>query len=77
MSTKTVRNENIVKLRELTEKLTIPSSNEDYGFIVKKLKDIVDNGKREMEGYSSEQSKIKCYETMCSKITTILKEVSF
>lgn len=75
MATKTVRSENMVKLRELTDKLD--PSNDEYVIIVKKLKDIVENGKKDIESISSEQSKISCYETMCFKITNILKDVNF
>jgi hypothetical protein len=73
---KIVPNENIVKLRELSEKLC-ENPNEEYKLIVKKLKTIVDAGKNEIEKSQSEKSKIKCYETMCSTITNLLSNVQF
>jgi vacuolar-type H+-ATPase subunit H len=74
MATKSVENENMVKLKELTNKLS-SSTNKKYSTIVKELKSIVDEGKKEVERNSNPQSKMKCYETMCSKITNILKNV--
>jgi len=74
--TKSVPNENILKLRELSDKLC-EISTDDYKIIVKKLKNIVDNGKDEIEKSTSSQSKIKCYESMCATITNLLNNVSF
>ena len=69
--------ENILKLRELTNKLATEENKDDYKLIVKKLKTIVDEGKDEIEKSKSPQSKIKCYESMCTTIATILTSVKF
>ena len=74
MATKSVDNENMVKLKELTNRIG-SSSDKKYSNIVKELKSIVDEGKKEIENNSSPKWKMKCYETMCSKITSILKNV--
>ncbi len=39
------------------------------------LKNIVDSGKGEINGSKTPQSKIKCYEKMCTTITNILNNV--
>jgi vacuolar-type H+-ATPase subunit H len=67
-----VPNENILKLRKLTEKLNSEMFDGDYKIIVKKLKKIVDDGRKEINKIDSEETKIKCYEAMCSDITTLL-----
>jgi hypothetical protein len=74
MTTKSAESENMVKLKELTNKIS-SSTNRKYSTIVKELKNIVDEGKKEIEKNVNPQSKMKCYETMCSKITSILKDV--
>jgi hypothetical protein len=73
---KSVPNENILKLRELSEKLCQTPSDE-YRNIVKKLKNIVESGKDEIEKTTSSQTKIKCYESMCATITNLLNSVNF
>lgn len=72
-----IPNENILKLRELTEKLHKENNADEYKVIVKKLKNIVDNGKNEINISETPQSKIKCYETMCTTITNLLTNVKF
>jgi len=73
---KSVPNDNILKLRELSDKLC-ETSNDEYKNIVKRLKAIVDGGKDEIEKSTSSHSKIKCYESMCSTITNLLNNVNF
>ena len=68
--------ENILKLRELTEKISKTDRKEDeYKILVKKLKQIVDDGKSQIHESTSSQSKINCYEKMCSMITSMLSTV--
>lgn len=67
--------ENILKLRELADKITREEAKEDYKIIVKKLKAVVDEGKDEIEKSNNPQAKIKCYENMCSTIAAILTSV--
>jgi len=71
-----VPNENILKLRKLTEKLNDDSFDDSYKTIIKKLKKIVSEGKNEIDNNNSEHAKIKCYETMCSAITTLLTTIN-
>lgn len=70
-----VTNENLKRLRELSDELCA-SPNNDYKVVVKKLKTIIDEGKKEIETSKTSQTKIKCYETMCASITTILAGIN-
>ncbi len=72
---KSVPNENILKLRELTGKMTDDKENE-YRIIVKQLKRIVNEGKTKISDSDSTESKIKCYETMCTTITNLLSTIT-
>jgi hypothetical protein len=74
---KSVPSENILKLRELTDKINKGETKDEYKVIVKQLKSIVEDGKTEIEKSSSPQSKIKCYENMCSTIAALLTSVKF
>lgn len=67
--------DNILKLRELTEKLTV-SVEDDYQTILKRLKNIVDDGKKNINDSVTAHSKIKCYEKMCMTISSILNQVN-
>ena len=66
---------NLDRLRELSDELcNLPA--DEYKVVVKKLKSIVDEGKKEIERSGSSQNKIKCYETMCASITTLLSSIN-
>lgn len=72
------KNDNLLKLRELSEKISSISNNEgNYEIVLKKLKSVVDEGKNKITDSKSAQSKIKCYEKMCTTITSILNNVNF
>lgn len=72
-----VPSENILKLRELADKMTKSKKGDDYEKIVKQLKKIVDEGKTEIEKTRNEKTKIKCYENMCATITSLLTTIKF
>lgn len=69
-----VTNKNLERLRELSDELC--GTPNDYKVVVKKLKSIIDEGKKDIEKSSSAQTKMKCYETMCASITTILSSIT-
>jgi hypothetical protein len=71
-----VPNENILKLRELTGKIANDKESE-YKLIVKKLKGIVNDGKAQIADTDCSESKIKCYESMCTTITNLLSTINF
>lgn len=70
-----VTNENLEKLKVLSEELCNLPSDKHKG-IVKKIKAIFEEGKKELEGSNSVNSKLKCYEKMCESITSILISIN-
>ncbi len=75
LKTVTKQNDNIVKLKELTNVLSSEFVNDEYEAIVKSLKKIIDEGKVDIETTENTQAKMKCYESMCYQITTILNTI--
>jgi hypothetical protein len=70
-------NENISKLRELTEKLCNNEfENEaiDYKEIVNEVKDIIATENENVHDEKNQANKVKCYENMCSKIKIIFNK---
>ena len=59
-----VTNKNLERLKELSDEICI--SPNEYKIVVKKLKSIVEDGKKDIETTTSTQNKIKCYEKMCA-----------
>jgi len=72
-----VINDNLSKLRELTNKIADHSPEGEYELVLKSLKNIITEGKDEVITSSTPQKKIKCYEKMCTQITSILNNVNF
>jgi hypothetical protein len=73
---KSVPNENILKLRELTGKIANNDKEDEYKVIVKRLKGIVNEGKHQILTSDCSEAKIKCYETMCTTITNLLNQIT-
>lgn len=67
-----VTSENILKLRELTEKIGKTSPITDESKLLKDLKNVLEEGKEEVSLSETPNSKLKCYEEMCVKINNIL-----
>lgn len=72
---KTTSNENILRLRELTEKMCELSTEKDYENIFNLIKVAVEEGSNKIKVLSNAQSKINCYEDMCAKIIMILNSI--
>lgn len=70
-----VTNKNLERLKELSDELC-GSPKDEYKVLVKKLKSIVDEGRKDIDSSSSTQTKIKCYESMCASITTLLASIN-
>ena len=70
---KTVPSENLLKLRELSDKIC--HSSDEYREIVKKLKKIIDDGKTRIDENYCDKDKVACYENMCLSIMGLLKNV--
>jgi hypothetical protein len=73
----TVTSENILKLRELTDKICRVSPNGDYEKVLKNVKSVIEEGEEEASQLTTSQNKIKCYEKMCLKINNILNSIKF
>jgi hypothetical protein len=70
-----VPNENIKKLKELSDKLCdfSNSSNENSSInIISEIKNIVEIENKNISSNNNKDEKIICYENMCSKIKIIL-----
>ena len=68
---KSVPSENILKLRELTDKLC-NVSNDESREVLEKLKNIIYENKKMSYSYKTERTKIKGYEDLCSTIIGLL-----
>ena len=75
MMAKSVPSENLLKLRELTEKISNLETSEVYEEVIEEIKMTVSQSNVEVSNSNTPQSKVKCYEKMCSNITNILKKV--
>jgi hypothetical protein len=65
-----VPNENILKLRELTDKLcTMP--DETFG-TMREIKSVIKENEEILKVTKSDRKKIKCYEVLFDKIKSIL-----
>lgn len=73
--TKSIPSENILKLRELTEKMCDMSHEKDYEDVIKKVKKTIDEGTEEVNVSPNAQTKVKCYEKMCNTIITLLSTI--
>jgi hypothetical protein len=71
----TFPSENILKLRELTNKICDVQNNEDYREIVLEIKDVINEGSKEINNSKSIKSRIVCYEKMCETLQNILKNI--
>lgn len=72
---KTVPSENIIKLRELADEMCVAEFSDKYKKIVLRLKMIMEEGKNSISNSKSSKNKVKCYEDMCVKVTSILNNV--
>lgn len=69
-----VPSENILKLIALTDKL-IAEDERDYELVISKLKEIIECGKMEALKCRTFKNKIRCYESMCETITSVLNNI--
>jgi len=68
--------ENILKLRELTEKMSNPLPYDEIETALHNLKITLEEGNKEINVLVTAQKKLKCYENMYTKITNILKTIN-
>jgi predicted RNA-binding protein len=67
--------ENIIRLRELSEKLYAVDIQDDYKEMMTEIKNIVETSKEEISVNSTPKAKVKCYEKMCTTITNLLLKI--
>jgi hypothetical protein len=70
---KKVTSENILKLRELTDKLCSVNYGEEKEKL-NKIKYILYENKKQIELNNTEKSKLKCYEELFDKIIDLITE---
>jgi hypothetical protein len=80
MVSKSQKNENLKKLKLLADELcqhdfSKEFSDERYKSIVTEIKAIIDSGDDNVLNQKSKYEKLKCYETMYSKIKIILSKI--
>jgi len=72
---RSVPNENILKLRELTDKMCSNSIDNEYKKVVLELKKVISEGKDIIDKSSTDENKINCYESMCITVMNIINKV--
>lgn len=76
-------NENLLKLRELSDKLCAyynddnndVSTNDDYKEIILEISNLVENSGNTINQEKKKDDKLKCYESMCFELKNILKKI--
>ena len=71
-----IPSDNIIKLRELAEKLSTHTSDSDYLETLHSLKTEIDFSVDEVENTTTIKNKVKCYEHLVKKLNGILKNVN-
>lgn len=69
---KSLPSDNILKLRELTEHMIDVEPKKEHLTILKKIKNIVDEGRNEFVNTKSSASKNKAYEKILNNISNLL-----
>ena len=73
-----VPNENIIRLRELTDRFNSDSENEkNYAESIKQIKKIFEEEDFNLKSEKTKEKKLKCYERMSSSIKIILQNFKF
>jgi hypothetical protein len=67
--------ENLLKLRELSEKLYAIERDDDIKEIMNDIKMVLESSKKEISVNSAPKEKIRCYEKMCTSITNLLQNI--
>ena len=67
--------ENLLKLRELSEKLYAIEKQDDYKDVMSEIKTVLESNKEEISVNSAPREKVKCYEKMCTTITNLLQKI--
>jgi hypothetical protein len=72
----TFPSENILKLRELTNKICDINNDEDYKDIVLEIKYVVEEANNELKKAKTIKNRVVSYEKMCETLQEILKRIN-
>jgi hypothetical protein len=70
-----VPNDNILKLRELAHKICNSKPTNEYKLIVDELKEVISEGKKNIDSSETNEIKINCYESMCMSVMNIINKI--
>lgn len=80
VSTNYVKNENLIKLRELSDKLCsidynkVTSEEIKYKDVVGEISEVIEDSEETLFEVKDNDNKLKCYETMCYKLKLIVNK---
>ena len=75
------KSENLIKLKELSDKLCEPSfqtveSDDNYKKVFGEISNVIENSEDLVDDVTTTDEKIKCYESMCSKLKGIVNKIN-
>lgn len=71
-------NENLIRLKELTEKISLGVNNDcncDYKNILLEIKKIITSESSELDKIKTKNDKYNCYEKIFKQITNLMKKI--
>lgn len=71
------KNENLIRLKELTEKISKQNPNDEYKNILIELKKIMNEGQEKIQELNDSENKLTCYKNICSTINNFLNTLNF
>lgn len=74
------KNENLIKLKELSDKICSSDFSQDdeesdYKEVVGEIVNIIENSNDIIEEQENDDKKLKCYEAMCGELKKILTKI--
>jgi hypothetical protein len=76
--TNKVVNENLTKLKELSERICsfeLNKNDDSCKIVLGEIIDIIENSQTVLLNENDKESKLLCYESMCFKLKSILKKI--
>lgn len=75
------KSENLIKLKELSDKLCESSfqtveSDDNYKKVFGEISNVIENSEDLVDDVTTTDEKIKCYESMCSKLKGIVNKIN-
>jgi Mg2+ and Co2+ transporter CorA len=73
VSTYRDKNENLIKLKELSDKICkVEADTDNYKDVVEEIADVIENSEDIIVDERDRDNKLKCYESMFSKLKLII-----